>query len=578
MLRPCNLIQKYLTETIKNATHLPTAATTERTVASAAGTAASINTTSGGDQGMREVRALSKNKSAVSSLSFSTSEGSSSFGDDEDTGGHRAEYNKLHKLPSSSGTSKLLKTSKSCEGRLVARVLPKHYAEYDSHKPATQIDPTLNINSLMEWQKSRDIDNEVGSEEVGGGSIHSPPRVEEEASLCQEDDNEVVVLDLYLLRRSFLDEQTSSSHDQTPLLQREQRAKELIVGYDLSRTISSHARISTQESTFQSNNSAIQKDKSFSDNIFHFHMNRSSNELMSRTLRRLELSATRKLQSLHPFSRMRKKSNRGKEANLAMINKVTSSKLLLLSDETKVGKSKVDDAGDYWNGYNCSEVDLTGLSSSDALRSVSSSGHDGYRLGVALTIPTVILPWSGDVQETVEQEELADSVSTSTDETSSVSSIGFNELETIFLSITSNPPTVLEVQAFENFTARVFVGVPLVIETTIIYATKAIISWFVDGQVVAHDSKSYSPSANDIDHRISILITPIRPGHNGEACQEAYTFVNLVEPLPTMPIMKLREEWSRIDMVERDGGNNLRILTVSSDGCSSSHLRSNAAL
>ena len=562
MLRPCNLIQKYLTETIKNATHLPAAAT-ERTVASAAGTAASINTTSGGAQGMREVRALSKNKSAISSLSFSTSEGSSSFGDDEDTAkeniGHSpalTQNNKLHKLPSSSGTSTLLKTSKSCEGRLVARVLTKHYAEYDSHKPATQIDPTVYINSLRKWRRARDINDEVGGEEVVGVSIHSSsPQVEE--ALLSED--EVVVLDLYLLRRSFLGEQTSSSNEQ-----REQRAKELIVSYDLSRNISSHARISTQESTFQSNNSAIQKDESFSDNVFHFHMNRSSNELMSRTLRRLELSATRKLQSLHPLSRMRKKSNRGKEANLAMINKVTSSKLLLLSDESKVEKDAVDEAGDDWDRYSCSEVDLTGLSSSDILRSVSSTGHDGYRLGVALTIPTVILPWSNG-QDTTEEEEIADSVCTSTDETSSCSSIGFNELETILLSITSNPPTVLEVQTFENFTARVFVGVPLVIETTTIYATKAIITWFVDSQVVAHDSKSYSPSVNDIGKRISILITPIRPGHNGEACQEAYTFVNLVELLPTMPIMKLREGWSRIDMVERDGGNNLRILTVSSD-------------
>jgi hypothetical protein len=32
-----------------------------------------------------------------------------------------------------------------------------------------------------------------------------------------------------------------------------------------------------------------------------------------------------------------------------------------------------------------------------------------------------------------------------------------------------------------------------------------------------------------------------------------------------MPIMKLREEWSLIDMAERDGGNNLRILTVSTE-------------
>ena len=64
-------------------------------------------------------------------------------------------------------------------------------------------------------------------------------------------------------------------------------------------------------------------------------MNRASNELMLRNLRRLELSATRKLQSLRPLSNMRMKTNKGKEANLLMINKVTSSKLMVLSDESE---------------------------------------------------------------------------------------------------------------------------------------------------------------------------------------------------------------------------------------------------
>jgi hypothetical protein len=85
----------------------------------------------------------------------------------------------------------------------------------------------------------------------------------------------------------------------------------------------------------------------------------------------------------------------------------------------------------------------------------------------------------------------------------------------------------------------------------------------VDGKVVAHDSKLYAPSVHDIGKKLSVLITPVRPDHNGEGCQEAYEFVNAVEPLPLMPIMKLREGWSRVDVVKRGGGNNLRVLTVS---------------
>ena len=73
MLRPCNLIPKYLTDKIKNAAHLPTS---EAKVAVAAATAAEpMPNKSGRTQGMREV-------SALSSLSFSTS-GGSSYGDDD---------------------------------------------------------------------------------------------------------------------------------------------------------------------------------------------------------------------------------------------------------------------------------------------------------------------------------------------------------------------------------------------------------------------------------------------------------------------------------------------------------------
>jgi len=553
MLRPFNLIPKYLTDKIKNAACLPT----PEGSAAIAAAAKVITSAPGGAQGMREVRTLSKNKCALSSLSFSSSTFEvSSCGDDDGeakeniegrgtpTSTPRISY-MLHNdiKPPSSGKPTLLKPSKTCEGRLVARILPKKYGEYDSHKPATQMDPTISIASLTEWQKDHEISNGVRDKQVGGLSH-------------REDEDEVVVLDLYLLRRSFMEEQIDMNQTS---YQREQRVKALIGSYDLSRNVSSHARISTEDSTsIPTDTTGTQDDAYLSDNIFHFHMNRSSNELMSRTLRRLELSATRKLQSFHPLPN-RKKSNRGKEANLSLINKVTSSKLVMLDDELT---SELEEADDDCDGYNCSEVDLAGLSSSDILRSVSSIG-DCNRLGVALTVPAVILPWIDRDQRLDGGEQQAyDSTSVSTDE-SSCSSDNLNELETVFINITPNPPTLLEVQTFENFTACNFVGVPLVVETTIIYASRAIITWFVDGKVVAHDSKSYAPSVHDIGKKLSVLITPVRPDHNGEGCQEAYEFVNAVEPLPLMPIMKLREGWSRVDVVKRGGGNNLRVLTVS---------------
>ncbi len=551
MLRSCNIIPKYLTNKIKNAANLPKS---EAKVAAASPIKA-IPNKSERPQGTRE-REVRTSKSALSSLSFSTF--GDSYADDDNVDvarensdcrgtfissrGHHA-----NEVPSF-GISTLLKTSNLCRGRLVVRTLPKKYADYDCHKPATRIDPTKYIALLEDSQKEHEISS--GFQDTGGGG--ECIRQSEEESSLGEDEDGALVLDLYLLRTSYLGEQMDNNQIQTSA-QREQRVNALIVSYDLSRNMSSHARISTEDSStsISTDMSAVKDDCYFSDKVFHLHMNRSSTELMSRTLRRLELSATRKLQSLHPLS-SRKKSNGGKEANLALINKVTSSKLVLLDNELK---------GEHTDGYySCSDVDLAGLSSSDILSNISSMG-DFNRWGVALTVPAAILPWID--QDQIEDQASDSSSSDSADE-SSCSSVNFNALETIFIDIVHNPPTLLEVQTFENFAARNFVSVPMVAETSLIYATRAIVTWFVDGNIVAKDSRSYTPVEEDIGKSVSILITPVRPGHDGEGCEEAYDFMNVVEPLPSMPIMKLREEWSHVDVVARDGGNNLRVLTVSS--------------
>lgn len=556
MLRSCNLIPKYLTNKIKNAANLPKS---EAKVAAASPIKA-IPNKSERPQGTRE-REVRTSKSALSSLSFSTF--GDSYADDDNVDVARENSDgrgtfissrgqHVNKVPSFGST--LLKTSKLCRGRLVARTLPKKYADYDCHKPATRIDPTKYIALLEEWQKEHEISS--GVQDTGGGG--ECIRQSEEESSLGEDEDGALVLDLYLLRTSFLDELIMDNKQIQTSAQRKQRVNALIVSYDLSRNASSHARISTEDSStsISTDMSAAKEDCYFSDKVFHLHMNRSSTELMSRTLRRLELSATRKLQSLHPLS-SRKKSNGGKEANLALINKVTSSKLVLLNNELK--DEVVEDG--YTDGYySCSDVDLAGLSSSDILSSISLR-RDCNRLGVALTVPAAILPW---IDQDQREEQASDSSSSDSADESSCSSVNFNALETVFIDIVHNPPTLLEVQTFENFAARNFVGVPMVAETSLIYATRAIVTWFVDGNIVANDSKSYTPVDEDIGKSVSILITPVRPGHDGEGCEEAYDFMNAVEPLPLMPIMKLREEWSHVDVVARDGGNNLRVLTVSS--------------
>ncbi|KAL7528002.1 hypothetical protein ACHAXR_002223, partial [Thalassiosira sp. AJA248-18] len=276
-----------------------------------------------------------------------------------------------------------------------------------------------------------------------------------------------------------------------------------------------------------------------SNNLFFLHMNRSSSESAVRTLRRLELSTTRKLQSLNPFPNKGspKRVNRGKEGNLALIHEKTTSKLVIVED-TSVTDMKYR------------EVDLTGWSSAEILRMFSSRGiSDG---AVALTIPKAIVPW----------DNIDDGGDATIDSVhSSCSTSLFKTVETINLGITSNPPTLLTIHTSENFTGNLFTCVPLVVETTVIHATHAIITWFVGGQVALHDSKMYTPTAADIGKVVSILVTPIRVGNSGNGCQEAYSFSNPVKPLPTMPIMELRDEWCRIRSGRSYMENNLRVVT-----------------
>lgn len=112
----------------------------------------------------------------------------------------------------------------------------------------------------------------------------------------------------------------------------------------------------------------------------------------------------------------------------------------------------------------------------------------------------------------------------------------------------------------ENFEAQVFVGVPLVIETELIYASRAVINWYIGGELVSEDNKSYTPKSEDAGKSLSVLIVPTRPGHDGRGCEEAYRFKNLVEPLPWMPIVSpVRDGWTqKRSASERD---DLRVLT-----------------
>jgi hypothetical protein len=102
------------------------------------------------------------------------------------------------------------------------------------------------------------------------------------------------------------------------------------------------------------------------------------------------------------------------------------------------------------------------------------------------------------------------------------------------------PPTILSVRTFEDFTASVFVGVPLVIETEVVHAERALIVWFANGRQVAYDSTIYTPTREDIGKELCVLISPIRQGLLS-GYEEAFTFEQLVQPRPPLPVVEMRE-------------------------------------
>lgn len=115
----------------------------------------------------------------------------------------------------------------------------------------------------------------------------------------------------------------------------------------------------------------------------------------------------------------------------------------------------------------------------------------------------------------------------------------------ICMPITACPPTIMSVHTFEDFEARVFVGVPLAVEAHILHATRAVVVWFANGVELCRDSNSYTPTKNDTGKRLSVLIIPIRPGHSGEGREEAFEYKNLVEALPSLPLIHpMRDAWT----------------------------------
>jgi mRNA deadenylase 3'-5' endonuclease subunit Ccr4 len=113
------------------------------------------------------------------------------------------------------------------------------------------------------------------------------------------------------------------------------------------------------------------------------------------------------------------------------------------------------------------------------------------------------------------------------------------------LWIESRPPTVTGVRTFDDFEACLFPQTPVVVELDLLYSTHAIVDWYANEKLVKCDSHLYVPTEDDVDKELTVLIRPTRADHDGMGFQEAYRFVRKVEPLPANLLLRIRPEWTQ---------------------------------
>jgi mRNA deadenylase 3'-5' endonuclease subunit Ccr4 len=141
------------------------------------------------------------------------------------------------------------------------------------------------------------------------------------------------------------------------------------------------------------------------------------------------------------------------------------------------------------------------------------------------------------------------------------------------------PPTVYSVSTFDYWGTCLFVGVPVLIQVEILYATHARVDWYVDGylyQSTWNSKHMYTPLAEHVNKKVTLLIVPCRifssssdhyaHSHTGVGCEKAYRFQKLVAPLPTQAILQMRASWllqkdAPLSCPDAKNGRSIRVMT-----------------
>jgi mRNA deadenylase 3'-5' endonuclease subunit Ccr4 len=252
-------------------------------------------------------------------------------------------------------------------------------------------------------------------------------------------------------------------------------------------------------------------------------MYRDTNEDITKTLKRMELSVTNKL---YPKHRAKSKAKRSAAA--------------VQNEQTQISTPTIAPPS-IWQ-MDSENPSLPGQEWDISNQTNGSLWKDAMATPVTVQLDLL----ANDCQQ---------DVSSSTHSNS-------NSVVSLQLLVDSCPPTILSVSTFEDFTASLFAGVPCRVRVQaadLLYATRAVVDWYVDGVMVQHDNDLYVPTVDDVDKHVAVLITPIREchcencegddschcnSHDGQGCEESYQFERTVQPLPTNTLLELRPSWT----------------------------------
>jgi len=382
------------------------------------------------------------------------------------------------------------------EGRVVARIIPKEFEEYDIKKStAFRVNPSSFRTILAEF-----ISDDSNCE------IYSQHKQKQQKDIRDKKYKLCTIVETENLSPSELN---------------------LVLDLDMSYEASEDVSLSSYK-----NEEVTPKRSTASINV---HMNRDGNENVNRTLERLEISTSKKISKLN-----------NKNQNKNIKPKRGKSKVIPSKDKNNDGRNKQQQKQQNNSNNTMFHIYTKSIQ--------SNNGNNTEKCNIE----------GIDDLNTVELFRKLHHETSSSSVSKQEKQFGISIPSNPNLDLISNPPTIISINSFENFTSKIYTGVPLVIQTKIIHATRAIVSWFIDDKLVLYDCHSFIPQQIHIGKKVGVMIQPILDVDDISFFddEEVYQFENQVEQLPFMPIVSpLRDEYTKASRTIEEKDNSIRVVT-----------------